>query len=102
VSKIVLGAALCGSSLAFAAEPASSSMVLSEQQMDVVTAGTGNSSSRNTAINAISQRQGDSTNVSIAPTVGLNVAVLTLGNRQSVTGAKTTQSGGTQTAVIKN
>jgi hypothetical protein len=102
--KIIIGSALCASSMAFAGESASTTMVLSEQQMDSVTAGGSHTSSHPSfssfTVQSISQRQGDSTNVNISPTVGLNVAVLTLGGNQSVRGGNTYQSGGTQIAYI--
>jgi hypothetical protein len=111
--KIIIGSALCASSIAFAGESASTTMVLSEQQMDTVTAGgstggcgcggSGGSSHPSASSftwQSITQRQGDSTNVNVSPTVGLNVAVLTFGSNQSVTGGNTYQRGGTQIAGI--
>jgi hypothetical protein len=99
LSKLALGSALCASSLAFAAEPASS--VLSDQQMDLVTAGrvaNSPSPSRGTR-QTINQTQGNTYNVSVSPTVGANIALFNSGN-QSV-GASTSQSGGTQRATNK-
>ena len=98
--KIVLGSALCASSMAFAAEPASSSVVLSEQQMDSVTAGTVSSgSSFSYTRTSITQTQGDTKNVSFSPTIGANLAFFNWGGQN--VGSYTYQSGGTQVAVIK-
>lgn len=99
LSKLAIGSALCASSMAFAAEPAS--LVLSDQQMDSVTAGNmghqlpPQASSRSASSQTISQTQ-STRNVSISPTVGVNVSVFGSGT-QSV-GSSTYQSGGTQTA----
>jgi hypothetical protein len=101
LSKIVLGSALCASSLAFAGE--SAPLVLSEVQMDSVTAGNYCPPPRPTSTSTyqrISQSQGNTNNVSISPTVGANLAVLSLGSPQTV-GSYTTQAGGTQVAGIK-
>jgi hypothetical protein len=100
LSKLALGSALCASSLAFAAEPASS--VLSDQQMDLVTAGNvanSRSPSRVGTRQTINQTQGNTYNVSVSPTVGANIALFNSGN-QSV-GSSTFQSGGTQRATNK-
>jgi hypothetical protein len=103
LSKLALGSALCASSIAFAAEPASS--VLSDQQMDLVTAGhAGNqspspSSSRGATRQTINQTQGNTYNVSVSPTIGANVALLNSGNQN--VGSRTYQSGGTQSATNK-
>ncbi|MDB5950789.1 MAG: hypothetical protein JWR65_2644 [Massilia sp.] len=98
LNKIVLGSALCVSSLAFAAEPAP--LVLSELQMDSVTAGTGTSTPHRSTSNSTNQRntqiQGRTTNISVSPTVGANVAILNTGGQN--VGSYTTQSGGTQYA----
>jgi hypothetical protein len=104
LSKLALGSALCASSMAFAAEPVSS--VLSDQQMDLVTAA-GNganhspapSSSRVITRQTINQTQGDTYNVSISPTIGANVALFNWGNQN--VGSYTYQSGGTQSATNK-
>jgi hypothetical protein len=100
VSKIVLGSALCASSVAFAAEQAP--MVLSEVQMDSVTAGTGTYHPASTSTwtsQTITQTQGNTRNVSFSPTIGANLALFNQGN-QSV-GSYTYQAGGTQFALIK-
>lgn len=98
--KILLGSALCASSLAFAGE-STSVLSLSDQQMDTVTAGTSRAPSSYN-FQSIYQRQGSTTNVNVSPTVGLNVAVLTFGSRQSVTGGNTYQTGGIQVAGNRN
>jgi len=106
LSKIVFGSALCVSGFAFAAEPAASSMVLSEQQLDSVTAG-GNyehphphptPASRSYTSQSITQTQGSTRNFSVSPTVGVNVSVFGSGTQN--VGSTTYQSGGTQTAII--
>jgi hypothetical protein len=105
IGKIIIGSALCASSIAFAGESASTTMVLSDQQMDTVTAGTGSSyhpSTSSFSWQSISQTQGNTTNVNVSPTVGLNLAVLTFGGSQTVRGGNTYQSGGTQIAYIRH
>jgi hypothetical protein len=96
-SKLLIGTALCTSGFAFAAEPASKAMVLSDAQLEAVTAGhqrPAKSTSNNSSVN---QNGNKSTNIGINPTIGANVAVLTTGN-QSV-GAYNPQSG--QTQIVK-
>jgi hypothetical protein len=97
LGKIVLGSALCASSLAFAAEQAP--MVLSEVQMDSVTAGTGTYMQPRTSSTytrqTITQKQ-YTDNYAFAPTIGLNLAGVNTGGQN--VGALVYQSGGTQTA----
>jgi hypothetical protein len=103
LSKLAMGSALCASSMAFAAEPAS--LVLSDLQMDSVTAGRmahqlpPQASSRSASSQIISQTQGNTRNVSVSPTVGVNVSVFGSGTQN--VGSTTYQSGGTQTATNK-
>jgi hypothetical protein len=96
LSKLLIGTALCTSGFAFAAEPASKSIVLSDAQMEVVTAGTNNQHSPRPANNnsSVNQNNNKSINVGINPTVGANIAVLNTGNQN--VGANNPQSGQTQ------
>jgi hypothetical protein len=102
-SKLALGSALCASSIAFAAEPASS--VLSDQQMDLVTAGHAAnqlplpSSWRGATRQTINRTQGNTYHVSVSPTVRAYVALLNWRNQN--VGSYTYQSGGTQSATNK-
>jgi hypothetical protein len=102
LNKLALGSALCASSIAFAAEPAS--LVLSDQQMDSVTAGgmaphSPPSWSRVATRQTITQTQGNTNNFSVSPTVGVNVSVFGSGTQN--VGSTTFQSGGTQIATIR-
>lgn len=101
IGKVVLGSVMCVSSMAFAGESTTSAVSLSDQQMDSVTAGTSASSS---SFNwqSIYQRQGGTTNVNVSPTLGANLAILTFGGRQSVSGGNTYQTGGIQIAGNRN
>jgi hypothetical protein len=108
---IIITSGLCASNLAFAAEPASSSMLLSDQQMDSVTAG-GDSDIFGIDSDIFSippswlepgihRETGDTTNVSYSPTTKVNIND-TPGSQtqQTVVGAQTTQTGGVQTDII--
>jgi hypothetical protein len=100
LTKIAVGSALCASSLAFAAE--STPLVLSEVQMDSVTAGTTMPPPpphTATTSQRITQYQGDTYNASFSPTIGANLALFNTGGQN--VGSYTYQTGGKQVAVIK-
>jgi hypothetical protein len=71
-----------------------SPMVLSDSQMDTVTAGSKASKPSRTSSTTNTQTTGNTVNIGVNPTVGANVAVLNTGT-QSV-GAYNPQSGSTQ------
>jgi hypothetical protein len=99
-SKLLIGTALCTSGFAFAAQPASTAMVLSDAQMEVVTAGTrapAHSSNHTSNNSSVNQNGNKSTNIGINPTVGANVALFNKGNQN--VGAYNPQSG--QTQIVK-
>jgi hypothetical protein len=83
------------STAAFAVEPAASPMVLSDSQMDTVTAGTkAPPKPRSTSTVTNTQTAGDTINVGINPTVGANLALINAGGQN--VGAYNPQSGSTQ------
>jgi hypothetical protein len=83
------------STAAFAVEPAASPMVLSDSQMDTVTAGTkAPPKPRSTSTVTNTQTAGDTINVGINPTVGANLALINTGGQN--VGAYNPQSGSTQ------
>jgi hypothetical protein len=86
VMALITGSAI--STAAFAAEPAANPMVLSDNQMDVVTAGGYYYQPKPTVDNS-----GKTTNVNIAPTFG-SVNIVPIGrNSADTTGATTNQGG---------
>jgi hypothetical protein len=91
IMALIVGSVM--STAAFAAEPAANPMVLSDSQLDVVTAG-GNSSQcqQSTADNS-----GNTVNVNVSPTVG-SVNVVPIGSNSSNTSGATTNQGGNGSA----
>ena len=85
------------SAAAFAVEPAASPMVLSDTQMDTVTAGA-KPKPRPTSTVTNTQTAGNTINVGFNPTVGANVAGINTGGQN--VGAYNPQSGSTQ--IIRN
>jgi hypothetical protein len=81
------------SAAAFAAEPVASPMVLSDTQMDTVTAGSKAKPTRTSTVTN-TQTAGDTINVGFNPTVGVNVAGINIGGQN--VGAYNPQSGSTQ------
>jgi hypothetical protein len=96
-SKLLIGTALCTSGFAFAAQPASKAMVLSDAQMEVVTAGTMAPHTTTANNSSVNQNGNKSTNTSFNPTIGANVALFNTGNQN--VGAYNPQFG--QTQIVK-
>ena len=82
------------SAAAFAVGPAAEPMVLSDSQMDMVTAGADSTETEPT-VTEVTQIQGDTFNYKYNPIVSTNVQILPFGADQNV-GAINPQSGGVQ------
>jgi Tfp pilus assembly major pilin PilA len=85
------------STAAFAVESTANPMVLSDSQMDMVTAGTDSTPTQpaTSTVTEVTQTQGDTINFKYNPTVCTNVQILPFGSGQNV-GANNPQSGGVQ------
>lgn len=101
IMALIVGSVM--STAVFAADQVAAPKALSDSEMDVVTAGTKTSPPRpatNSSQRSNQYMQGNTVNVGINPTVGANVAILSLGGAQNV-GAYNPQSGASQTSIIK-
>jgi hypothetical protein len=94
IMALIVGSVM--STAAFAVEPAANPQALSDSQMDLVTAGTNSHPTKpTTTVTRITQTQ-KNTNIGINPTVGANVAILTLGGNQNVGANNPQKAGGVQ------
>jgi hypothetical protein len=92
LSRLLFGSAMSASAFAFAAEPVSAPLVLSDVQMDVVTAGGGKAKPAHQSNRNNSSQNSNQSNEGTNVVVGVNPAIAVLSNGNVTSGNNSGQS----------